>query len=108
MDRIKKLRLDRNLTQKQVADALEIQRPTYTRYETGIREPDLEALNRLADFFEVSVDYLLGRTDLPNYEKEPEYLRRIRLASEQMNEKQRQKMLQILELSFDEFFSTEK
>ena len=104
MDQLKKLRLERGLTQKQVADALKIQRSTYTRYETGEREPDNHMLNKLADFYEVTVDYLLERTDLPNPDKEPEFLRRIRLASVKMDEKQRKKMLGILEISFEEFF----
>ena len=50
-----------HLTQKQVAEVLGISQPSYIRYENGGSEPSLENLVRLADLFDVSVDYLLGR-----------------------------------------------
>ncbi len=53
-----------NLTQKQVAEYLGITQPSYIRYENGQAEPTLANLVKLADLFDVSVDYLLGRTDL--------------------------------------------
>lgn len=62
---LKKLRNIKGLNQKQVADFLGVTRPTYTRYEAGEREPDKHTLNLLADFFDVSIDYLLGRTNSP-------------------------------------------
>lgn len=49
------------LTQRQVALALGISQPSYIRYEKGQAEPTLENLVKLADLFDVSVDYLLGR-----------------------------------------------
>lgn len=52
-----------NLTQRQVASALDISQPSYIRYENGAAEPSLESLVRLADLFDVSVDYLLGRDE---------------------------------------------
>ncbi len=52
-----------NLTQRQVADLLEIAQPSYIRYENGSAEPNLQNLVKLADYFDVSVDYLLGRTE---------------------------------------------
>ena len=52
-----------NLTQKQMADYLGIAQPSYIRYENGSAEPTLENLVKLADYFDVSVDYLLGRTE---------------------------------------------
>lgn len=105
MEQLKKLRKERDLTQKQVSDALKIQRATYTRYEIGEREPDNKTLNKLADFYDVTTDYLLERTNLPNPNKEPDYLRKIHIAAEKMDEKQRQKMLNILEISFEEYFN---
>ncbi|MBE5744813.1 MAG: helix-turn-helix transcriptional regulator [Clostridiales bacterium] len=50
-------------TQRQVADYLQITQPSYIRYENGSSQPSLETLVKLADFFDVSVDYLLGRTE---------------------------------------------
>lgn len=51
------------LTQREVAKRLGISQPSYIRYENGTAEPSLENLVKLADLFDVSVDYLLGRTD---------------------------------------------
>ena len=50
-----------NLTQRQVASALNISQPSYIRYENGGAEPNIEKLVKLADLFDVSLDYLLGR-----------------------------------------------
>ena len=51
------------LTQRQVADCLKIAQPSYIRYENGTSEPSLETLVKLADLFDVTIDYLLGRTE---------------------------------------------
>lgn len=63
MLRLKELREDRDLRQSDVARATGIDQRTISNYETGKSNPDSYALIKLADFFEVSVDYLLGRTD---------------------------------------------
>lgn len=65
-NRIAELRKEKGLTLQQVADAIGVGNNTISRYETGKREPNLAVINRLADFFNVSVDYLLGRTDDPH------------------------------------------
>ena len=51
------------LTQTDVANHLEISQPSYIRYEQGKAEPSYENLVKLADLFDVSTDYLLGRTE---------------------------------------------
>ena len=51
------------ITQRQLADYLQIAQPSYFRYENGSAEPTLETLVKIADYFDVSVDYLLGRTE---------------------------------------------
>ena len=61
----KKLRLERNLTQKQVADGLGIAEQAYQRYEYGKITPSATVLIALADFYDVSLDYLVGRSDIP-------------------------------------------
>lgn len=61
-ERLKNLRLEANKTQKEIADYLEIRSEAYQRYEYGTREPDIKGLNKLADYYKVTVDYLLGRT----------------------------------------------
>lgn len=52
-----------NLTQRQIAKILNISQPSYIRYENGGAEPTLENLVKLADLFDVSIDYLVGRND---------------------------------------------
>ena len=61
----KKIRLDRGLTQKQVANALGITEQSYQRYEYGKVIPSATVLISLADFYNVSLDYLVGRSDIP-------------------------------------------
>ncbi len=65
MNRIRDLREDRDLRQIDVALATEIDQKTLSNYETGKTNPDSTALIRLADFFHVSIDYLVGRIDTP-------------------------------------------
>lgn len=64
--RLDELKTSRNLMQKQVAEGAGIPLRTYRRYENGEREPSASILVSLADFFNVSTDYLLGRTDNPS------------------------------------------
>lgn len=51
------------LTQRQLAEYLNIAQPSYIRYENGSSEPSLENLVKIADLFDVSIDYLLGRIE---------------------------------------------
>ena len=59
--RVRDLREDSDKTQKQIAELLNMQPTVYQRYERGEREPTLHSLIAIAEFFEVSVDYLIGR-----------------------------------------------
>lgn len=59
----KRLRTASGLTQAELSQKLKISRSTIGMYETGAREPDFETLELIADFFNVDIDYLLGRTD---------------------------------------------
>lgn len=61
MNRIRQLRKKEGLTLQQVADAFGVGNNTLSRYETGEREPSMQFLIKLADFFDVTVDYLIGR-----------------------------------------------
>lgn len=60
--RLKELREKCGATQKEVADYIMCSATVYSRYERGEREPDIYTLGKLADFFKVTVDYLIGRT----------------------------------------------
>ena len=63
-ERMKNLRKSKGLKQEEVAELSGVGYMSYRRYETGIREPTASTLWKLADFFEVSVDYLIGRSDI--------------------------------------------
>jgi transcriptional regulator with XRE-family HTH domain len=63
---LKQLRIEKNLSQKDVANAIGVDRTTYTKYETGKSQPDFVTMQKLAEFYSVSVDYLLGRTNIRN------------------------------------------
>lgn len=62
--RIRELREDNDLTQVYMANLLNVNQRTYSRYETGEHEISLAGLSKIADFYDVSVDYLLDRTDV--------------------------------------------
>lgn len=72
MERLYELRKEKNVLQQTVADAVGISRQAYGLYETGKREPDLETLSKIADYFGVTVDYLLGRDVDPEREEKPQ------------------------------------
>lgn len=63
--RLKELRKGRGISQLRLATDLNTTQNTISRYETGEREPGITELIKIADYFNVSVDYLLGRTDDP-------------------------------------------
>lgn len=63
--RIRDIRIDRGLTQEQVAQILHISQNTYSQYEIGTTRYPLDAVVALAEFYGVSVDYLVGLTDEP-------------------------------------------
>ena len=69
-DNIKYLRKKHKLTQQDVARALGIARSTYTSYENNNRSPDYELLIKIADYFNVSTDFLLGRMERTNLMKD--------------------------------------
>lgn len=66
MERLKILRKKKGLLQKDIAEYLGISRTTYVKWENGLHEPAFNEIEKLADYFNVSVDYLLGRSDIPN------------------------------------------
>ena len=63
--RIRELREDHDMTQRQVAAYLNMPQPQYFRYEQGYRDIPTDVLITLADYYGVSVDYILGRTNEP-------------------------------------------
>lgn len=65
-ERIKSLRLASSLTQKQLANILSISEVSLQRFEYGSARPSLDTLIALADYFDVSLDYLVGRSNDPD------------------------------------------
>ncbi|MDE6708342.1 MAG: helix-turn-helix domain-containing protein [Oscillospiraceae bacterium] len=61
---LKELRLEKKLSQQNIANILEVSARAYQKYEYGTAEPTFDTLSRLADFYGVSADYLLGRTTI--------------------------------------------
>lgn len=59
-DILKKLRNNKGLSQKELTDRLNINRSTYARYETSATQPDFDTLKKIANFYNVTVDYILG------------------------------------------------
>lgn len=67
--RLKELRLSKHITQKEISNYLNIAENSYQRYELGTREPKLSIMIQISDYYNVSIDYLVGRTDNPDINK---------------------------------------
>ena len=68
---LRSIREDRDIRQKDVAAYLNVSQNTYSQYETGVIALTAEVLIKLADYYQVSVDYLLDRTDHPHPANKP-------------------------------------
>lgn len=66
---LKSIREDRDIKQKDIAKILNVSQNTYSQYETGVIPLTAETLIKLSDYFGVSIDYLLDRTNNPNIQK---------------------------------------
>lgn len=64
MNRIKELRKDKKINQLKLAMDLNITQASISKYEIGAREPSLEILEKMSDYFDVSTDYIIGRSDI--------------------------------------------
>ena len=63
------IREDKDIKQKDIAKYLNVSQNTYSQYETGVISLTAEVLIKIADFYNVSIDYLLDRTNNPNIQK---------------------------------------
>lgn len=89
-NRIAELRDQRGWTQEELAQSIGIQRAALSHYEKNRRKPDFEILTKLADKFEVSIDYLIGRTNHTKTELDPdvrEFVDQLELSDEDLLEK---------------------
>ena len=66
------IREDRDIRQKEIAKVLNVSQNTYSQYETGVISLTAEILIKLSDYYGVSIDYLLDRTNNPNMQKRAE------------------------------------
>ena len=66
---LKKIRKEKGISQLKLAMDLNTNQNTISRYETGEREPGINELIKIADYFDVSIDYLVGRTENPTLNK---------------------------------------
>lgn len=99
-ERLALLRKEKKLSQYELADKLGFTRGQIANYEQGKRQPDFETLQKLADFFDTSIDYLLGRTDdrRRNLEKENKIIKDaedLLKALENIPEKDREKVVKL-------------
>ena len=66
--RLKELREERRIYQRELAEILDMSFRGYQNYETGQSEPKIATLLAIADYYQVSIDYLVGRTDAPDFQ----------------------------------------
>ena len=92
---IKDIRVRRNLTQGEVAAALGVSSVVYCRYETGARQPPIDTLIQMANIFDVTVDYLLGRQEIDDSTLS-DYERQLLMASRMADERAKQDALNML------------
>jgi transcriptional regulator with XRE-family HTH domain len=71
MNRLKELRMEKNLSQTKLAELFNISQQAVSHYEKGIRDIDSSLIKNLAIFFDTSTDYLLGISDIKNYTEDP-------------------------------------
>ena len=72
MIRLKELREEKELTQEALGELINLTKANISKYESGKLEPNIDTINFLAGFFDVSIDYLLGRSSIRNPKKGPE------------------------------------
>ncbi|KGJ49727.1 hypothetical protein KD33_07195 [Clostridium sp. NCR] len=76
-ERLKQLRESEGLKQIELAEKLNLTSAALSQYEKGVREPNSEMLKKIADYFDVSIDFLLGRIDVKTFDEFPEDVKRI-------------------------------
>jgi transcriptional regulator with XRE-family HTH domain len=98
-DRLRKLRLKKNISQEEVARQIGITRSAYSHYEINNRQPVYETLIKLAVFFEVSLDYVIGgTTGKPDKSFNPDTVEIIRLLDQMDLEKRKESIHKMMEI----------
>ena len=109
--RLKEIRKRKNVSQVKLAIDLNMCQNTISRYETGERQPGIEELIMIANYFDVSIDYLTGVSDTPcsltKFLKD-EYLASLIDAVNDMTDEEKNNMSQVLKISFPRVFKKEE
>jgi transcriptional regulator with XRE-family HTH domain len=101
-DRLKSLRNERKMLQKELGDKIGAAASTISGYEQGERMPDYNSLKEISKVFGVTVDYLLGNDACSDIENEfPEAVRLIRKSANKMDPKQKDKLVELMEWYID-------
>lgn len=102
-DRIKQLRKEKDLTQEEMADQLSLNRATISNWEIDRASPDAKTIIQLADFFNVTVDYLMGISDSPqtNFSPKADKLLKAISLAEELPEEKITELADILEVFID-------
>lgn len=72
-NRIKKLRIEHGLTQKELADKLQVNNSQISRYEKDLLEPNQECLTKMSNLFDCTIDYILGNGEVRGQQNNDEY-----------------------------------
>lgn len=102
MEKLRELRKEKGISLKELGAAMGVAESTMSLYENGKRQPDYETLLKLAEYFNVTVDYLLRGND--NSERLPEELVILNRKARNMSPEKRQKLLEMARVMFKEDF----
>ncbi len=97
-ERLKKLRTEKGKSQREVAEVLGLETSSYGKYEVSGVMPPADKLEILADYFDVSIDYLLGRTDYKNYDLPDDVITvALHRADGELNEEGKEELLKYID-----------
>ena len=109
---LRDLRLERKMTMQELADYLKVSKQTINSWEKDFRKYDVETLFKLADFFNVSADYLVGASEERPFKKELKKLEAVEKLTENLRDEQFNKLIEFListkDLTEDEFINVLK
>ncbi len=97
MENLRKIRIINGYSQKEFATIIGVPSNTYNQWETGKRQPDYETLSKIADFYDVTVDYLLGRTLKEKPAKTEKSLPDIMYRYDELSEDQQREVIAFIE-----------
>jgi transcriptional regulator with XRE-family HTH domain len=102
MEKLKELRKEKGISLKELGSVIGVAESTMSLYENGKRQPDYETLLKLAEYFDVTVDYLLRGNS--NFERLPEELIILNRSAKKMSPEKRKKLLEMARVMFKEEF----